>query len=254
MLSTKLKNIFKNVLLQKKSLSAVKGWAEENGYVTKLKLEQNVFDALLAKIVSGESISNDLLKSDPIKTELDTVIEKYAGDNNLNPEKINDISNLLSKGNLLEDVFYSVRVILSSSNKPDCFFSIDLNSEQEDSLLSGLSSDDFDLIKSDIKNDIERIKKGEKPKNYSASNAIFKSLYSNTSVGELVGTANSLLAPENESVRLALKIYARLNGININSEDIDVVRESILNKKKPNLGLLYDYLSNPENIKRLVVN
>jgi hypothetical protein len=55
------------------------------------------------------------------------------------------------------------------------------------------------------------------------------------SVAELL---NELLAPENESLRLALVLYARANGIRIRPEDIDLVRTHLLDPDNPNLGPL----------------
>jgi hypothetical protein len=54
-------------------------------------------------------------------------------------------------------------------------------------------------------------------------------------VAEMIGT---LLAPENESVRLALVLYARANGVPLEPEHLDAVRTSLLNTGSPDLGPL----------------
>lgn len=62
--------------------------------------------------------------------------------------------------------------------------------------------------------------------------------YQNGTFRSVAELFNELLAPDNESLRLALVIYARANGIRIRSEDIDLVRTHLLNPNNPNLGPL----------------
>ncbi len=67
-------------------------------------------------------------------------------------------------------------------------------------------------------------------------NDTMKGIYALPEFGDMIGTAHALLGKENESLRLALLIYARLNGINLKQEDIDKVRETVLDSKDPDLG------------------
>jgi hypothetical protein len=45
-----------------------------------------------------------------------------------------------------------------------------------------------------------------------------------------------LLQPENESVRLAITVYARANGVPIEAADLDAVRETLFDPEQPDLG------------------
>jgi len=49
-------------------------------------------------------------------------------------------------------------------------------------------------------------------------------------------TIGDLIRPENRSVRLALVVYARANGIPLEDSDLDVLRDNVFNTDKPDLG------------------
>lgn len=55
----------------------------------------------------------------------------------------------------------------------------------------------------------------------------------------LVETIRTLIAPENRTFRLAIVVYARLQGVDIDVEDLDAVYNAI-NPKDPDLGRLLD--------------
>jgi hypothetical protein len=57
--------------------------------------------------------------------------------------------------------------------------------------------------------------------------------------GLLVGTLRTLIAPDNQTFRLAIVVYARLNGVDIDVEDLDAVYEA-LDPDNPDLGRLLD--------------
>lgn len=60
-------------------------------------------------------------------------------------------------------------------------------------------------------------------------------VYRKAAPREIATAVNTLLAPENESLRLAIIVYARANGIQISEEDLDVLRDSLLNTEDPDL-------------------
>lgn len=61
-------------------------------------------------------------------------------------------------------------------------------------------------------------------------------LYSFATIGSTAETIQELIKPENESVRLAIVIYARANGFPIEDRDLDTVRETLFDPDHPDLG------------------
>lgn len=61
-------------------------------------------------------------------------------------------------------------------------------------------------------------------------------LYDVGTVREVAGLLRALIAPENETARLALVLYAQANGIPITQQHLDVLRDSILNAEDPQLA------------------
>jgi len=58
-------------------------------------------------------------------------------------------------------------------------------------------------------------------------------------INGVVETLRSLIAPENETFRLALMVYARSQGFDVTEKDIDALHAA-LDPENPNLGLLFD--------------
>lgn len=54
--------------------------------------------------------------------------------------------------------------------------------------------------------------------------------------GTTAHTISDLIAPDNRSVRLAIVIYARANGIPLEESDLDLLRTDVLNTQTPDLG------------------
>jgi hypothetical protein len=61
-------------------------------------------------------------------------------------------------------------------------------------------------------------------------------LYGLATVDRLRDLMQRLLDPRNRSVRLALLLYARSNGFDLQDKDLDVVHESLFNTQQPDLG------------------
>lgn len=49
-------------------------------------------------------------------------------------------------------------------------------------------------------------------------------------------TISDLIAPDNRSIRLAIVVYARANGIPLQESDLDLLRQNVLNTGTPDLG------------------
>lgn len=97
---------------------------------------------------------------------------------------------------------------------------------------------------------IESIKSGKPPKAPEVLNNTLKTLFQIAIIGDAVNTANDLFNPENEGLRIALLVYARLHNINLEQADIDVMRNTILNTDNPQLGVFLLYVA--ENARRLM--
>lgn len=60
--------------------------------------------------------------------------------------------------------------------------------------------------------------------------------YDVATLREIATLLRALFAPENETARLALILYARANGVPITQQHLDVLRDSILNVENPDLA------------------
>lgn len=63
-----------------------------------------------------------------------------------------------------------------------------------------------------------------------------RALYAMNTLGTIAETISALIQPGNESVRLAVVIYARANGIDIEERHLDLLRETLLDTRDPDLG------------------
>ena len=63
-----------------------------------------------------------------------------------------------------------------------------------------------------------------------------KCLLGFATLGTTAQTISDLIAPDNRSVRLAIVIYARANGIPLEESDLDLLRAQVLDTPNPDLG------------------
>jgi hypothetical protein len=63
-----------------------------------------------------------------------------------------------------------------------------------------------------------------------------KCLLGFATLGTTAHTISDLIAPDNRSVRLAIVIYARANGIPLQESDLDLLRTQVLDTPTPDLG------------------
>jgi hypothetical protein len=61
-------------------------------------------------------------------------------------------------------------------------------------------------------------------------------LYGEASIARTVAAVRSLVARDNRSVRIAILLYARLNGVPIEERHLDRLHDEVLNPDAPNLG------------------
>ena len=184
-----------------------------------------------------------------IRQALEKEISKRAKEQSpVRPEEAETIVELIHTGELYQDAVYSLTRI----------FKLSLNELGNAGTVPEIVADIVKIpaaVVSDIINvfefirrldfAIDEIKDNKSPKNFNILNNTLKTVFQIAIIGEVIETTNDLFAEENESLRIALLIYARLNKINLEEKDIDVVRETILTKDNPQLGaLLIDTLNN----------
>ena len=109
--------------------------------------------------------------------------------------------------------------------KPDRFSNLDESFKSYlDAVIHLPESIIFDLeptaVFDKISDQIEQLKAGNPPDAPEILNNTLKTIYSTPDVGNTIEVVNALLTPENEFFRLAILVYARLNGINLEQKDI----------------------------------
>lgn len=67
-------------------------------------------------------------------------------------------------------------------------------------------------------------------------NGLLRPLFSTAPVQNAAGLIRELLHKDNRSVRLAILIYARMNGVELTEDDLDVVRDNVLGNQQLDLG------------------
>ena len=232
-------------------------WAKKEGYLAKLDISEDNAEVLFRSMLVEHNLPAELRNNEQLRKELLKVAKEKAGESSpLSPDEAKNIFQLVVSGEIFIDIFYSFNVIFSLVIKPDRFTNlggnfkayIDAVIHLPGSIISDLNPISvFDRVSTQI----ELVKKREPLKDPVILDKTLKTVFLAPVVGDTIEVVNALLAPENESVRIALLIYARLNGINLEQEDIDEVRGTILDKDEPKLGALLVYILNPKNVIRL---
>jgi len=240
----------------KTRISDVIDWAKTEGYLTKLGIDEDHAEILFRSMLVEHNLPEELIKNKPLREELKRVaIDRARESAPIRPDEANRVEELITSGEIFHDIFYSFNVIFSLA-KSDNFFRLDENFknyikiiiELPKSILSDFNLDDaFEKISTQI----AQIKAGETPDDPEILDDTLKTIYSIPDIGSIIDAISTLLVPENESLRIALSVYARLNGINLEQQDIDKIRDTILDRNNPDLGSFFSYLLVPENAKRL---
>ena len=237
-------------------VTEVINWAKSKGHLAKLSISEDNAEVLFRSMLVEHDLPQELRKNKPLREELKRVaLDKVGESTPLHPDEANRVKKLIASGEVFHDIFYSFKVIFSLA-KPDHFSRLDESFRGyikaiivlPRSILSDLNPDDaFENISAQI----AQLKAGESPDDIVILDNTLKTIYSVSDVGNIIDVINTLLAPENESLRIALSVYARLNGINLEQQDIDKVRETILDRDNPQLGSLFSYLLVLENARRI---
>jgi len=238
-------------------ISDVLNWAKDRGYLDELGISDKNAATLLRSFLVERNLPEELIQNEKLRNELTQVIKKRASENApVRPDEAKQAIELISTGAVFGDVSYSIAVIINLITKPERF-----TEENLKGLIKGLvnlpraiASDlDPQAVADRLSTQIQQVQSGEPLKNPEILNNTLAGIFSLPEVGDIIDTANLLLDENNESLRLALLIYARLNQINLEQQDIDKVRATILNRENPDLGSLLLYLVDEENLSRLVL-
>jgi len=226
-------------------LTQVISWADEQGYLNKLDIDKETATMLAHSIVVDHKLPQALLENAQIRHALENAAVKKAGQQSpLRPDEVEAVIGLIHSGELFRDfVFTLTRIFKLILNELGNVKSIPSIIPNLSKIPAAVVSDLINVWEFLRRLDqlIELIKSGKPAKNPEIINNTLKTVFHIAIIGDAIDTANSLFSEENQSLRIALLVYARLHKINLEEGDIDEVRKTILNKDNPELGdfLLY---------------
>lgn len=232
-------------------------WANDQGYLDDLGLSEGSAEVLLRNLLEEKDSPQELLKNEKIRKELLSVIAKEAAEKRgLTSTEAEQATKLVLSGEVFRDVGYTISLIFSLVAKPERFSNPDENLK---SFVRGLfalpraivSDTNPQKLAERIALQFELFREGKPPESPNILDNTLKEIYALPELGDIVDTASALLDQENESLRLLLLIYARLNGINLEQQDIDKVQVTLLNRENPDLGALLLYLAQDDTLSRL---
>ena len=213
-------------------ISEVIDWTKTKSYLARLSISEDNAEVVFRSMLVEHNLPEELRKNEPLRGELKRVVIEEAGKNApLRPDEANLVKELLASGEIFRDIFYSSKVIFSLA-KPDRFFRLDDSFKNHlktiiklpNSIISDLNPNNaFDMISTQI----AQLKAGETPNDPDILNNTLKTIYSTPEIGNIIDVISALLAPKNETLRITLTVYARLNGINLGQQDIDKARDTM---------------------------
>ncbi len=221
-------------------------WADKQGYLKKLGIGKETATMLAHSMVADDKKLPQVLMENPeVRHALEKTIAKKAGEKSpLRPEEAKAVVELIRTGELFQDLVFTLTRL----------YKLTLKELGDVRTIPSLIPEAFkipavmvsDLIHvgeftQDLDGFIKSIKSSGQPKNPAILNNTLKTLFHIAIIGDAINTANNLFSEENQSLRIALLVYARLHNVNLEEADIDEVRNTILNTDNPQLGafLLY---------------
>lgn len=224
--------LFNDESTRNNRISEVISWAKKQGYLAKLDISEDSAKSLLQSMLVERDLPQQLRNNEQLRGELKQVaIEKIGENSPLPPDEANRVFQIIQSGEIFSDIAYSFEVIFGLVKSDRTFSlndgfknSLDALIGLPGSLISDLNpSTAFNAISSQI----QQIQAGSSPADPKIFDKTLKTIFSISEAGETIGAINALLAPENETLRIALLVYARVNGINLEQKDIDKVREGV---------------------------
>ena len=179
----------------------------------------------------------------PINAKLINEVLKKAGGRSLpiKPEETQQVLALLRSGQFHDDLAQGMRALLMFlrlAPRSAIETILDAPTLPRD-LVRAVSTDLFETLNEDrARALLEDAKDGriDDPPNF-LHNTLRVVLALATARG-VVETVRELIAPDNETLRFALIVYARSHGIDLTADDLDALRAA-LDPADPNLGVLF---------------
>ena len=228
------------------------------GFMALLALGKRAASGKKEKETGNDKIRVGGLQTDDIKEKaLRAALNKVAKERGLpvDSEQIQKAWKLLSTREFFEDVASGTAAVIHLT--PNLPVSIIKDVRKAPKLpfavITGAAKDMVGSMDSlpDVLEDLEDGELNETPK--VMSNTLRALFQHNQSLTSIIETLRTLIDRENESVRLAIIIYARSQGVNIEEGDIDAVHQA-LDPENPDLGPVVlagvDYLEREYGLKR----
>ncbi len=219
-------------------------WADEQGYLQELGMDRETATMIAHAIVVDHKLPPALLENPKIRQVIKkTLADQALKQSPIRPDEAAQIVELLSSGELLSDIAYTLVQVFKLAASPLSFWDRRMSVIRfllgfPKALISDISP--LELIKR-FSEQLNQIKHGKPPKAPEILNNTLKNVYSLVLIQDVIETVSQLLQPENQSLRIALLIYARLHHVNLEEKDIDQVNETVFNTENPQLGALLFY-------------
>ena len=206
--------------------------ADRNGDLDRMGTNKSKANDELQNIFREPNCSVGSPMSDQSRSQLiNLAINRAAGQSGIGPEDAQQAIELIETGQFYRDIGSSVSVVGSVLPK------LANQLIQEPQSISGRFENLFEEIRSDLRNDsdsqcLEDLNTGGSCEEPEVLRQIFEKLYQDPTLIIIRETTNELL--NNKSIRLAIIVYAQVNGINIDNEDLAVAQQ-LLTGKDPDL-------------------
>lgn len=211
--------------------------ADQKGELTRLNITKEKAKTELDNIFVSRSCAVNSPDGGVLRSELTQIaIESGSGNLGVKPSELREAVELIDSGQFYRDISSSVLTVAKVF--PKLANKLILNPPK----LSDKFHDSFDAIRQDFKDNpsaiqcLDNLKKQETCESPKVLQHTLKVLFDSPTVSVTKETVNILL--EKESIRLAIILYAKSNGIDIEQEDINTV-QVILNDQEPELGKFF---------------
>ena len=219
-------------------------WADQQGYLQELGLDQETVAMMAHAIVVDHKLPPALLENPKIRQAITQALTNQTLTHTpIKPEEAAQIAELLISDELFSDIAYTLVQVFKLGDSPLSMWDRRMSLFRflwgfPKALISDISP--IELIKL-FSEQLSQLKNGKAPKTPEILNNTLKNLYSLFLINDIIKTVHALLSPENQSLRIALLIYARLHHVNLEQQDIDKVNETVFNTENPQLGTLLFY-------------
>lgn len=211
--------------------------ADHKGELSRLNLTKEQTNNELDSVFVTRSCPEESLDSDEIRGKIiQLAIDEGLGNFGVTPEEAREAIEIIESGQFYRDI--SSSVIAVAKILPDLANKLIINPPE----LSSRFHSAIGAIKNDFKDNgsaidcINKLKTGEFCNEPKVLQHTLKILYETPTIDVAKETVNVLL--EKESIRIAIILYARSNGIDIDKEDINAIQD-ILTESDPELGKFF---------------